>query len=106
MLLVLTGGKTSEIIALFEKMNANIVSKHCVLRRYALALKTILSYLQDLLDIFIQAIFIRARALNHCVYKHWKRRLGLYTPYIALYRCTLIIMKKIFNYALGISVFT
>lgn len=56
--------KNSRFMALVKKMNPNLISSHCILW-HALALKTLLSYLQDVLDVVVQAVnLIWAWALN------------------------------------------
>jgi hypothetical protein len=53
-----------------KKMNTGVTSSHCILRRHALALNTLPFYLQDVLEVVIRAVnFIRARALNHRMFK-------------------------------------
>ena len=62
--------KKSGLISLVKKVNPNVVSSHCILHQHGLASKTLPSCLKSVLEIVVKVVnFIRARALNHRVFK-------------------------------------
>ena len=63
-------GKKSGFTSLVKKVNPNVVSSYCILHQHALASKTLPSCLKSVLEIVVKVVnFIRARALNHRVFK-------------------------------------
>ena len=63
-------GKKSGFTALVKKVNPNVISSHCILHQHALASKTLPAYMKRVLDVIVHVVnFIRARALNHRLFK-------------------------------------
>ena len=63
-------GAKSGFTILVKKHAPHIISTHCALHRHALASKTLPEYLKAVLKHVIECVnFIRAHALNHCLFK-------------------------------------
>ena len=63
-------GAKSGFTTLVKKRAPHIISIHCALHRHALASKTLSKYLKAVLKHVIECVnFIRARALNHRLFK-------------------------------------
>ena len=63
-------GAKSGFTTLVKKRAPHIISNHCALHRHALASKTLPEYLKAVLKHVIECVnFIRARALNHRLFK-------------------------------------
>ena len=63
-------GKKSGFTALVKKINPNVITSHCILHQHALASKTLPASMKEVLDVVVKIVnFIRARALNHRVFK-------------------------------------
>lgn len=70
-------GKNSGFGALIKKDVPNLVVNHCYLHRHALACKTLPTQLKEVMDTAVQAVnFIRARALNHRLFKILCQEMG------------------------------
>jgi len=68
-------GKTSGFSALEKKEAPHIIVTHCFLHRHALASKTLLSTLQEILSTSVKVVnFIRALALNHRIFKSFVKK--------------------------------
>ena len=78
--LVLTGammGVRSGFTALAKQKAPHVITTHCVLHRYALAVKTLPENLKMVFQKVIEAVnFIRARALNHRWFKAFCDEIG------------------------------
>ena len=65
-------GKNSGFTSLVKNLNPEITSSHCILHRYALAAKTLPDNFKQVLDVTVEAVnFIRSRALNHRILRHY-----------------------------------
>ena len=63
-------GVSSGFTALVKQKAPHVITMHCVLHRYALAVKNLPKNLKMVLQKVIEAVnFIRARALNHRLFK-------------------------------------
>ena len=63
-------GAKSGFTTLVKKRSPHIISTHCALHRHALASKILPEYLKAVLKHVIECVnFIRARALNHRLFK-------------------------------------
>ena len=70
-------GKTSGFATLVKKEAPHIIVTHCFLHRHALASKILSSTLQQILSASVKVVnFIRARALNHCIFKKLCQEMG------------------------------
>ena len=70
-------GKTSGFATLVKKEAPQIIVTHCFLHRHALASKTLPSNLQEILSTSVKVVnFIRARALNHRIFKKLCQEMG------------------------------
>ena len=72
-------GKTSRFATLVKKEAPQIIVTHCFLHRHALASKTLPlpSNLQEILSTSVKVVnFIRARALNHRIFKKLCQEMG------------------------------
>ena len=70
-------GVKSGFTSLVKKKAPHVISTHCVLHRYALASKTLPPTLKIVMDKIIQTVnFIRARALNHRLFKAFCEEMG------------------------------
>jgi hypothetical protein len=49
--------------------NVNVISSHFILHQHALSLERLHPYLQDMLDVVVEAVSLtEERALNHCMF--------------------------------------
>ena len=63
-------GKESGFTALVKNINPNVTSSRCILHKHALASKTLPVCMKDVLNVVVKVVnIIRARALNHRVFK-------------------------------------
>uniref|UniRef100_UPI0035900B4B protein FAM200C-like n=1 Tax=Myxine glutinosa TaxID=7769 RepID=UPI0035900B4B len=70
-------GKKSGFVALFKEKAPHVLTTHCVLHREALASKTLLKKLKEVMVIVVQTVnFIRGRALNHRLFQKFCDEIG------------------------------
>ena len=63
-------GKTSGFASLVKKEVPHIIETHCFLHRHALASQTLSLTLKEVLSTSVKVVnFVRARALNHRIFK-------------------------------------
>ena len=62
-------GKTSGFASLIKQEAPHIIVTHCFLHRHAVASKTLSSTLKEILYTVKVVNFVRARALNHRIFK-------------------------------------
>ena len=63
-------GHRSGYVALMKQVALHIVSNHCAIHKYALACKTLLLELKNVLDSVVKTVnFIRGRAVNSRLFK-------------------------------------
>ena len=74
-------GKRSGFVALVKDKCPNIIVTHCVLHRHALATKTLPKELSDVMTVVVNTVnFIRARALNHRLFRSSATTSALHIP--------------------------
>ena len=65
-------------IFFFGKEVPHIIVTHCFLHRHALASKILSSTLKEILFTSVMvANFVRAQALNHCIFKKFCQKMGV-----------------------------
>ncbi|XP_047127707.1 protein FAM200C-like [Hydra vulgaris] len=104
-------GKTSGFSALVKKEIPNVKTTHCFLHRHALASRTLPTFLKGFMARCIKIInFIRARALNHRLFKKLCQEMGsdhevllYYTEVRWLSRGQ--ILKRLFELRVEVSIF-
>ncbi|XP_042210759.1 protein ZBED8-like [Homarus americanus] len=70
-------GNTSGLAALVKKEAPQVIVTHCFLHRHALASKTLPAILKEVLSTGVKVVkFIRARAVNHRVFKRFCQEMG------------------------------
>ncbi|GBP84666.1 Protein ZBED8 [Eumeta japonica] len=70
-------GNTSGFAALIKKECSHVIITHCVLHRHALASRTMPTFLKEVMSTCVKIInFIRARALNHRLFKKLCQEMG------------------------------
>ncbi|XP_068240038.1 protein FAM200C-like [Palaemon carinicauda] len=70
-------GNKSGFAALVKERVPNIITKHCVLHRHALVVKTLPSHFKEVLSICVKVVnYIRGRALSHRVLKLFCEEMG------------------------------
>ncbi|XP_068200624.1 protein FAM200C-like [Palaemon carinicauda] len=70
-------GNKSGFAALVKERVPDIITKHCVLHRRALAVKTLPSHFKEVLSVCVKGVnYIRGRALNHRVFKLFCEEMG------------------------------
>ncbi|XP_042227387.1 protein ZBED8-like [Homarus americanus] len=70
-------GNTSGFAALVKKEAPQVIVTHCFLHRHALASKTLPAILKEVLSTGVKVVnFIRARAVNHRVFKRFCQEMG------------------------------
>ncbi|XP_068206246.1 protein FAM200C-like [Palaemon carinicauda] len=70
-------GNKSGFAASVKEMVSDIITKHCVLHRHALAIKTLPSHFKEVLSICVKVVnYIWGRALNHKVFKLFCEEMG------------------------------
>ncbi|XP_068232174.1 protein FAM200C-like [Palaemon carinicauda] len=70
-------GNKSGFAALVKERVPDIITKHCVLHRHALAVKTLPSHFKEVLSVCVKVVnYIRGRALNHRVFKLFCEEMG------------------------------
>ena len=70
-------GNTSGFVALVKKEALQVIVTHCFLHRHALASKTLPALLKEVLSTGVKIFnFIRARALNHRIFKRFCLEMG------------------------------
>ncbi|CAG9562242.1 unnamed protein product [Danaus chrysippus] len=70
-------GNTSGFAALIKKECPHVIITHCVLHRHALASRTMPTFLKEVMSTCVKIInFIRARALNHRLFKKLCQEMG------------------------------
>lgn len=70
-------GNTSGLAALVKKEAPHVIVTHCFLHRHALASKTLPTILKEVLSTAVKVVnFIRARALNHRIFKRFCQEMG------------------------------
>lgn len=70
-------GNTSGFAALIKKEIPQVTSTHCILHRHALASRTLSTFLKEVMSTCVKIInFIRARALNHRLFKRLCQEMG------------------------------
>lgn len=70
-------GKSSGFAALVKKEIPHVIITHCFLHRHALASRTLPTFLKEVMSTCVKIInFIRARALNHRLFKRLCQEMG------------------------------
>ena len=70
-------GNTSGFATLVRKEAPNVTVTHCFLHRHALASKTLSTFLKEVLSTAVKVVnYIRARALNHRIFKRFCQEMG------------------------------
>ncbi|KAL0879709.1 hypothetical protein ABMA27_003424 [Loxostege sticticalis] len=70
-------GNTSGFAAMIKKEIPHVIITHCVLHRHALASRTMPTFLKEVMSTCVKIInFIRARALNHRLFKRLCQEMG------------------------------
>ena len=70
-------GNTSGFAALVRKEAPNVTVTHCFLHRHVLASKTLPTFLKEVLSTAVKVVnYIRARALNHRIFKRFCQEMG------------------------------
>ncbi|XP_042222775.1 protein ZBED8-like [Homarus americanus] len=70
-------GNTSGFAALVKKEAPQVIVTHCFLHRHALASKTLPAILKEVLSTGVKVVnFIRARAVDHRVFKRFCQEMG------------------------------
>ena len=79
-------GKQSGFVALVKKKCPDVIVTNCVLHRHALATKTLPKELGDAMAIVVETVnFIRARALNHRLFKVFCEDIGAAYTHLLYY---------------------